>query len=74
MKDSTKRRSVVGRTLMLIGAMFAAGAADKKTFRGTHSGTSAHGNLGWGGSAVYSPTRSKHKGFMRDPEYRAKRK
>ncbi len=72
MKNSTKRRSVLGRTLMLIGSMFAMGAVAKGA-RGKSNPTMAAG-LGWGSGAIYSPRKGKHKGYMRSETYQKKHK
>ena len=71
MKGSTQRRSVIGRTLVLIGALFASGVADKKEFAGQHKSNHTPG-MGWGSSAIFSPKRTKHKGFMRSEAYKKK--
>ncbi len=74
MSKSTQRRSVLARTFVLIGAMLAAGAVEKKVFAGERKSQYTSGT-GWGGGAVYSPKRVKFKpSYMRDPQYRAKRK
>ena len=68
-KDSTKRRSFLGTALVLLASAFHLGANTKAlTTANTHTP-----GMGWGGGAVYSPKRTKFKGYMRDPQYRAKR-
>lgn len=72
MKDSTKRRSFLGKTLVLLGAMFAIGA-DKKVLASENRSKTQHASgMGWGGGAVYSPPRGKFKGFMRSDAYKKK--
>jgi len=71
--QSTRKRSFIGKALVLVSALFASGAVDKKAFATAGGPRHAQGT-GWGGSAIFSPKRSKFKGFMRDPQYRAKRK
>lgn len=74
MSKSTQRRSVIGRTLVLLGAMFASGSADKKVFAGGQKSKAQYAaGTGWGGGAVYTPKRKKFRGYMRDPQWRAKR-
>lgn len=76
MKDSTKRRGFIGKALVLMGALFASGTADKMAFakQGRRGGATHAQGAGWGGSAVFSPKRTKFKpSYMRDPQWRAKR-
>lgn len=75
MKNSTKRRSVIGATLFMVAAMFSGNLKDTKNkpVRGRFSGHTM-GGVGWNPQAIYSPPRGKHKGYMRDPQWRAKRK
>jgi len=64
MSKNTQRRSVLARTLVLIGSMFASGAADKDTF--ASGGAKYAAGTGWGSGAIYMPKRGKFKGYMRN--------
>ena len=65
--DSTRKRSFLGKALVLVGALFASGAVNKHEIAaaGVKSGPRYASGQGWGGSAVYSPRRGKFKGYMR---------
>lgn len=64
MSKSTQRRSILARTLVLVAGLFASGAANKTVAVGTSAGYAS--GTGWGGGAVYSPKRTKFKGYMRN--------
>lgn len=63
--QSTRKRSFIGKALVLVGALFASGAVNKASFAGERSPGHAMGT-GWGGGAVYAPKRGKFKGYMRN--------
>jgi len=66
--QSTRKRSFIGKALVLLGALFASGAVNKAAFANEgakHTQTHASG-AGWGASAVFAPKRTKFKGYMRD--------
>jgi hypothetical protein len=68
-----ERKSVLRKALVLVGSLFAAGAADKKVFAQEQKSKHQYAmGTGWGGGAVFSPKRTKFKGFMRSTAYKKK--
>ena len=63
MKNSTKRRSVLARTLVLLTSMFSGNLKDTS---GKNVSPRYASGTGWGGGAVFSPKRTKFKGYMRN--------
>jgi len=63
--DSTRKRSFIGKALVLIGALFASVSIDKAALSKGNRSNHAMG-AGWGGGAVYTPKRTKFKGYMRN--------
>lgn len=62
-----EKKSIIRKALVLAGALFASGAADKKVFAGEHKSKNQYAmGTGWGGAAVFSPKRTKFKGYMRN--------
>ena len=63
MKDSTKRRTVIGRTLILAGAFFGGllKGSDGKTAHPSGQGATLRGN-----APIYNPRRGKFKGYLRN--------
>lgn len=65
--QSTRKRSFIGKALVLVGALFASGAVNKhEVAREARKGSGYAQGSGWGGSAVFSPKRTKFKGYMRN--------
>jgi len=69
MKDSTKRRSVLARTLVLAGSLF--GGLMKSTtgekFKPSYAGATLRG-----AAPIYMPKRKKFRGYMRSEEWKRK--
>jgi hypothetical protein len=63
--DSTKKRSFIGKALVLVAALFASGAANKATLAAENRSRYAMGT-GWGSGAIYAPKRKKFKGYLRN--------
>ena len=68
MKNSTQRRGFIGSILM-IAALFSMRGATKNTSHASFGGGTLRGHI-----PSYSAKRSKHKGFMRDSDWKKKHK
>ena len=65
--DSTRKRSFIGKALVLVAALFASGTVNKHEVAKEHRRGSRYASgTGWGGSAIFSPKRGKFKGYMRN--------
>ena len=71
MKDSTRRRSVIARTIVLVGALFG-GLMKNTTSKAAHA--SGAGATLRGNAPIYNPRRGKFKGYMRSETYKKNHK